>query len=110
MDEKTKKEVLGSLIKRVREKHGLTQDKLSSFIEIDARNLGRIERGLSFPSISTFCKIVEVLKIEPNYFFDFIPFDKAEQNPLDLELFAIIKALPDDVKEKIKELALLYKN
>jgi len=110
MDEKNIKLIVGSLIKKARIKQGLNQEKISALIDIDPTNYSKIERGVSFPKFENFCKIIEVLKIEPNYFFDFIPFEKAEQNPLDLELFAIIKAMPDDVKEKFKELALLFKN
>lgn len=107
MDDITKKEILGHLIKSEREKQGLTQDKLSSLIEIDPRNFSKIEKGKSFPSFSTFCKIIEVLKIEPNYLLSFISFEKASTNPLDLELLAIIKGMSDEVKTKIKEIALL---
>ena len=72
MDDNTKKEILGALIKKEWEKKNFTQDKLCSFIEIDPRNLGRIEKGKSFPSFRTSCKIIETLKVEPNYFFGFV--------------------------------------
>lgn len=104
MDEKTKKEILGLLIKNERKKQGLTQDKLSSLINIDAKNLSNIERGNNFPAFNTFCKIVEVLEIEPNYLLNFIEFKKLKQNPIDLELFENFKSLSDKTKIKINEL------
>lgn len=111
MDENNIKLVVGALIKKARIKQGLNQEKISALVDIDPTNYSKIERGISFPKFGTFCKIVEALKIEPNYFFDFISFEKSEQNPLDLELFSIIKALPDDVKGKAKDfLAALINN
>ena len=104
MDETTKKEILGSLIKREREKQNYTQDKLSSLINIDPRNLSQIENGKSFPSLATFCNIVQVLKIEPNYLLNFIKFDKNQEEDINIELFENIKALPKDTKQKIIEL------
>lgn len=110
MDDSTKKEILGSLIKSEREKQNYTQDKFSSLIDIAPRNLSKIEKGKSFPSFGTFCRIVEVLKIEPNYFFNFIQFDSVSKNELDIELFEIIKSLPNNLKNKIIEIIKLIKN
>jgi len=104
MDDNTKKKLLGSIIKKERESKNITQDRLSSLIEIDPRNLSKIERGINFPSFKSFCKIVEVLKIEPNYFLNFIQFDKIKENPIDKELIASLKTLPDEIKIKINEL------
>jgi len=109
MDDNTKKETLGGLIKKEREKQHFTQEKLSSLINIDPRNLSKIEKGKSFPSFSTFCKIVEVLKIEPNYFFKFIQFNKIKDNEIDIELYENIRVLPDEIKVKIFELIKMIK-
>ncbi len=109
MDDNTKKEALGSLIKKEREKQKFTQEKLSSLINIDQRNLSKIEKGKSFPSFSTFCKIVEVLKTEPNYFLKFIQFNKIKDNELDIELYENIRVLPDKIKVKILELTKMIK-
>ena len=104
MDENARKQALGQLIKKERINKGFTQDSFSSLINIDARNLSKIERGESFPSFKTFYKIVEVLEIEPNYFFDFLKYKKAECEKEDIELFEIIKKLPKEIKIKTIEL------
>lgn len=104
MDDKVKKEIIGNLIKTEREKQNLTQYELSSLISIDPRNLSNIELGKSFPSLSTFCKIVEVLKVEPNYFLNFIQYSKEKKNEVDIQLYENLKMLPIDAKNKINEL------
>ncbi len=109
MDENSKKTILGNLIKKERKKLKLSQDKFSELIGIDPTNLSKIERGISFPSFATFCSLIEVLKIEPNYFLGFINFEKVEKNPKDLELLENLKTLPDDAKDKINELILILK-
>lgn len=101
--DKHAKIILGRLIKKEREKQGLTQDKLSCLVSIDPTNLSKIERGISFPSFGSFCKIVEALKIEPNYLLSFISFNNSK-NKLNEELYAIIETLPDEIKEKIIDL------
>ena len=109
MDDETKRIILGSLLKQEREKRNLTQDKLSTLIGIGQKNYSRIENGKNFPSFATFCSLIEVLKIEPNYFLGFINFEKVEKNPKDLELLENLKTLPDDAKDKINELILILK-
>ena len=104
MNDNDKKALLGNLIKKEREKAGLTQDKLSYLVGIDPTNLSKIERGISFPSFKNFCKFAEVLKIEPNYLLSFINFEKQAKNKLDKELYANIELLPDVIKIKILEL------
>lgn len=109
MNDKVKKEIIGNLIKTEREKQDLTQYELSSLIGIDPRNLSNIELGKSFPSLSTFCKIVEVLKVEPNYFLNFIQFNKVKEDDLNVELYENIKTLSVEVKIKINELLKILK-
>lgn len=101
MDETTKKQILGALIKKERLKRNYKQEKFSSLINIDPRNLSKIERGNNFPSFSTFLKIIEVLKIEPNYFVNFVDFNNVKRDEIDIELFEIIKSMSDETKVKL---------
>ena len=108
MNEKAKKIIIGSLIKKQREKKGLTQEKMSALVGIDPTNLSKIERGLSFPSFKNFCSIVEILKIEPNYFLNFVNFEK-ENNTQNKELIECIKTLSDESQDKLIEFILSLK-
>ena len=59
-------EQLGTKIKTIRKRFHFTQEFFSEKIGIEPQNLSRIERGLNYPSLSTFIRICEVLNITPN--------------------------------------------
>ncbi len=68
---KTIKEQLGERIKEIRRTKGLSQEKLSEKIGIDAKHLSRIEVGGSGPSLDTLAKLAKVLRVEVKEFFEF---------------------------------------
>lgn len=103
MDNADRKRLIGIIIKKEREKRKLTQDALSEKIEVDAGNLSNIENGKSFPSISTLCKIMQYLSIEPNRIFSFISLNSIEVNTLDLFIQENVKSLPDEIKISLSE-------
>lgn len=53
----------GKRIKDAREKMGLTQFELAEEIKISQNFLGDIERGIKLPSLDTFVKLANALKI-----------------------------------------------
>ena len=57
--------IIGANVRRVRKARGLSQEALAAEVAIDMRQLGRIERGESFPSMGTFFKIAEALGTPP---------------------------------------------
>lgn len=50
---KTTKALLGERIKELRKKRQLSQEQLAEKIQIDAKNLSRIEVGRGYPSLDT---------------------------------------------------------
>ncbi len=50
---------------------------MSELIDIDVRQVARIEAGESLPSVETLLKMAKVLAVTPN---DLIYFDKCENN------------------------------
>lgn len=58
--------LVGSNIKREREKAGLTQDQFSEMLGIGSKSLSAIERGVVGISLSTLLKICDVLSISSN--------------------------------------------
>ena len=60
------KTLVGSNIKREREKAGLTQDTLSEMIGLEAKTLSAVERGTVGISMSSLLRICDVLKISPS--------------------------------------------
>ena len=68
---KTFKEALGAKIKEYRKSRGLTQEKLAEIIDVNQRQLTRIEKGENYPSAETFEKICLALEVPPDAFFKF---------------------------------------
>ena len=68
---KTFKEALGLKIKEYRKSRGLTQEKLAEIIDVNQRQLTRIENGENYPSAETFEKICLALEVPPDAFFKF---------------------------------------
>ncbi|WP_354297391.1 helix-turn-helix domain-containing protein [Phenylobacterium koreense] len=57
--------IIGENLRRARKARGLSQEKLAAEVDLDMRQLGRIERGESFPSVGSLIKLAEVLGMEP---------------------------------------------
>lgn len=51
------------MFERYRKIAGLTQEQVAEQTNISWRQLQRIEKGISIPTIETFAKLVKVLKI-----------------------------------------------
>ena len=59
---------LGKKIKQLRNDAGLSQAKLSEKIGMSEKNLSNIERGIQFPEVSNFLKLIDVLKVSLSEF------------------------------------------
>ncbi len=57
------KEFLGKKFKEYRKKANLTQEELSEKIGIAEKHYGKLERGVFMPSLETFFKLTDTLKI-----------------------------------------------
>ena len=62
--------IIGGNLRRLRKARGLSQEKLAAEVDLDMRQLGRIERGESFPSMGSLIRLAEVLEAEPAAFFN----------------------------------------
>lgn len=61
--------ILGTNIKKAREKMGLTQGELSKLTGITTTQISHIERGKSYPHAKTLNKILDALDVDKNNFF-----------------------------------------
>lgn len=59
----------GELIRTYRKAKNYTQFKLAEIAGIDEKQLGKIERGVHYPSVPTFLKIIKALNIDINVFY-----------------------------------------
>lgn len=64
-------EKLGSNIKKLRTKRGLTQEELAEKAKLDLTSVNEIESGLRNPSVKTLYKISLALKISLEDLFRF---------------------------------------
>ncbi len=67
----TIKKSFGSRIKEIREKQGLSQEKLAELINMESRHLSRIETGRSFTTLENIEKIAKTLNVEIEDLFCF---------------------------------------
>ena len=58
--------IVGKVIPQFREKRGMTQDVLSGLADIGRTHLSAIERGVRRPTMETFCKIAEAMRLRPS--------------------------------------------
>ena len=99
------KKQLGTKIKRVRQKQGLTQKQLAEKIDIATRTLCGIENGENFLTADTLEKIIDVLNVSSA---DLFAFDHIKpQEELVNEIISDIQNLKD--REKIETIYKLIK-
>jgi len=65
------KVLLGKRIKELRNRKGLTQEKLAELVDIGERNLSKIECGTNFVTADTLSKILSALDVEARELFDY---------------------------------------
>ena len=57
---------VGKVIRKYREKRGLSQEVLSGFADIGRTHLSAIERGERRPTLETFFRIGEAMDVKPS--------------------------------------------
>lgn len=58
--------IAGQVIQRIREEKQLSQEVVSGFADIGRTHLSAIERGIRKPTLETFFRIAEALKVSPS--------------------------------------------
>lgn len=69
MNDREVKKLFGKNLKEIRKSRKLTQEKLSELAEMQPQMIRQLESGRNFLSASTLAKLVDVLNINPMYFF-----------------------------------------
>lgn len=65
------KKYFGARIKEIREAKGLNQEKLAEIVNMESRQISRIETGKSFTSLENLVNISRALNVEIEEFFSF---------------------------------------
>ena len=56
-----KEELIGEIVKQIREKQNLTQDELSQLLKVNKSNISKIENNLKSIRMDTFFRVIEAL-------------------------------------------------
>jgi transcriptional regulator with XRE-family HTH domain len=91
------KEMIGSRIKEIRNKKGITQDQLSEKVGISSKYLSSIERGKENPTLNTILKLAQSLDVKPAEFFANLEIEDPAKRKS-----TIIKMLDDADEDKLK--------
>ena len=91
------RKLFGRKVKNLRKLHNYTQEKMSELIDIDVRQVARIEAGESLPSVETLQKMAKILDVTPN---DLLNFDNNETNSSKLSLKSDINDILSLAKEE----------
>lgn len=91
----------GKRLKELRKKKGISQEQLAEYIDVEPRNLSKIETGVTFPSIKNLEKIISALGCQDSELFDFDHLDKTKN--IRIKIAKSIKNLPPE------KLVYLYK-
>ena len=94
------KKLFGKRIKALRQKKGLTQEKLAEILGIGERNLSKIECGVNFVSADTLEKLAIALDVTIKELFDFEHLKDEEIQKIEL-----INA----IKKDVVDIDLLYR-
>lgn len=96
---------IGKIIKNSRKYAGLTQFELAELVEIDDKQIGKIERGVHFPSVPTFLKILKALQINIDKFYtnNIISTPEPEN-----KLVRLIRKLTPEQAEKIYKMIKVF--
>ena len=95
------KKLVGKRIREYRQKHKMSQEKLSEIIDIDSKHLSNIELGKNMPNPQLLLKIAATFNIEIKDLFEFFHLLPSE------ELKTAVVNLVDKLNEE--QLRLTYK-
>ena len=56
----------GKVLRKLRERQNLSQEKLAEYCDLDRTYISLLERGLRQPTITTLFKIAEAIKVAPS--------------------------------------------
>lgn len=84
-------------LKNLRKLHNFTQEKMSELIDIDVRQVARIEAGESLPSVVTLQRMAKILAVTPN---DLLNFENDEANTIKTSLKSDINDILSLAKEE----------
>lgn len=99
-------EAFAKRLKELRMQKGLSQKEFAKTVDIHPVHYNRYEKGATFPTAETLTRLADGLGVSVDYLLDGEEIDAAIANFEDrdlLKLFERLEKLPDEDKEKIKD-------
>ena len=96
----------GEKIRNLRKYKKITQEKLAELIDIDVRQVARIEAGESLPSIPTLLKFCSVLSVTPNDLLAFSSEESTASSSLKSDINDILSLAKEEQLQLLKKLIL----
>jgi transcriptional regulator with XRE-family HTH domain len=62
--------VFGATVRRLRERHGWTQEQLAELAEMSATYVGFVERGENVPTLTIIFRLADALEVTPAELID----------------------------------------
>lgn len=59
-------QLFGTILREIRTKKGISQEKLAEYCDLDRTYISLLERGLRQPTLTTIFKLAESLEISPS--------------------------------------------
>lgn len=59
-------EIFGKVLRELREKNNISQEKLAEYCDLDRTYISLLERGLRQPTITTIFKLAKALNLSPS--------------------------------------------
>ena len=100
------KKLLGQRIRNLRKLNKLTQERLAELINIDIRQVARIEAGESTPSLETLINLSKVLAVTPNDILKSFYTDDMKDIDLKSDIYDLLSLAKPEQLQLIKKLIL----
>lgn len=96
--------IFATKLKKLRKYKKITQEKLAEMVDLDIRQIVRLEAGDSSPSLNTLLKLCKIFDITPN---DLLLSDESVTSaPIKSDIYDILSLLKPEQLELVKKLIL----
>lgn len=102
--------VIGRRIKELRNRKGLTQEKLSELSDLSVAFVGQVERGHNRASLVTIDKIADALQIEVSDLFSTVKFETKRTYGLPEKIALLLQNCPPSKKHDVEKMILMFLN
>jgi transcriptional regulator with XRE-family HTH domain len=86
----------------------MSQEELAELIDVEPRDMSRIEVGKSYPSLDRLERIATALKLPLKDFFEFMHLEESDERARDIE--KMVKDLGEDYQKMVYRIVKMLKD